>query len=716
MICVNNIIVSPGVLNMKPGERFYNMYAHVYPTTATCSNVVWYSSNASVASVGYTDGYIFANSNGTATIYAAATDGSGVVGTCTVYVSDIVEVDSITLNADSLTLEKNTGVQLYATICPSNASNKEVYWTSSNPEVATVSGDGYVCAVSKGNAYIIATAAGGDGVSTSCSVYVEDKTLAQAIKFEKNIMYMYVSEEKENRYEVRPTDANQAVTWSSGNIRVAKVDANGKVKATGLGSTHIHATAKDGSNCTGSFCVVVSPINSITISADNQPIEVGKSVELDCTISPSTVPHTAFTWSSDDECVASVCCSDSGVVVNAISPGEAIITAVAVDGSGVRGDCCINVTVPFNLKENTEYHLLCNGDSNKALRVGFRNVLDFKYVSPVRGTRLSYWNRQRWILKSSGTSKKLHTKLDDAFYLSNINNTAYVHNNSTNVESELTITPHEGNENLFTIKLANKDLFLTLVEGKFVDVTGDDADMIGMTSFWGEWREYDSSNISSQLWKFVEQPTNNHYGVDTSSIIDATTADELKNSNIEFVAKYYATLANTCYPNKLLTENEVTLLHNRGIKIISIYEDDGATFSTERGISDATRALEMASNLGQAAGSAIYFGVEETPTTFTQLNNYFISVKNTLDSDGRYKVGVYGPAKVCETIKDINHYADYSWLAQADGATFLLPDGNSDYVNYDNPQKYNIKQSEYVTHNSVIFDSNTAVGTNYGQW
>ena len=204
--------------------------------------------------------------------------------------------------------------------------------------------------------------------------------------------------------------------------------------------------------------------------------------------------------------------------------------------------------------------------------------------------------------------------------------------------------------------------------------------------------------------------------MDTSSIINETTANELQNSNIEFVAKYYATLANTNLPNKLLAENEVTLLHNRGIKIISIYEDDGATFSTKRGISDATRALEMASNLGQTVGSAIYFGVEETPTTFTELKNYFSSVKNALDSDGRYKVGVYGPAKVCEVIKDINHYADYSWLAQADGATFSSPDGDSDYVNYDSTQKYNIKQTEEVTHNSVKFDSNTAVGNNYGQW
>lgn len=453
-------------------------------------------------------------------------------------------------------------------------------------------------------------------------------------------------------------------------------------------------------------------VTSITVTPRKQELNVGDKYDLKAEVCPSNATCKSVHWRSLDSDIAYV--SATSGRIHARKEGTTYIYADAVDGSGVYG--YMRIKVNSVVRDNVEYHLLCNGDSNKALRVGFKNVLDFKSVSPIRGTRLSYWNRQRWIVKNSGANKKLYTKLDNTFYLSNIQNKAYVHNNLTNADSELIITPYAGNENLFTIKLANKDLYLTLVDGKFEDVTGDDADYVGMISSWGEWREYDSTNLSNQLWKFVEQPTDNHYGVDTSSIICETTADELKNNNIEFVAKYYATPANIILTNKLLTKGEVTLLHNRGIKIISIYEDDGATFSTERGKSDATRALEMASELGQDAGSAIYFAVEKTPDTFTQLNNYFISVKKTLDSDGRYKVGVYGPAKVCETIKDTNHYAEFSLLAQSDGATFSMPDGDNDYVNYDSSQKYNIKQTENVIYNSVLFDSNTAIGSNYGQW
>ena len=157
MICVNSVSVYPKSISLKVGTWSYAAYAEVCPSNADCKEVQWHSDNSSVASVNSSSGYIYANGVGTAHIYATATDGSGCSDYLTVTVSNTVPVTSVTLNRSSLSLEEGQTASLYATVCPENATNKNVNWTSSNNAVATVSG-GVVTAVSKGSAKITATA------------------------------------------------------------------------------------------------------------------------------------------------------------------------------------------------------------------------------------------------------------------------------------------------------------------------------------------------------------------------------------------------------------------------------------------------------------------------------------------------------------------------------------------------------------------------------
>lgn len=51
---------------------------------------------------------------------------------------EIVDVSSVTLNKTSLNLVTGDSESLVPTISPSNATNKNVKWTSSNIKVATV--------------------------------------------------------------------------------------------------------------------------------------------------------------------------------------------------------------------------------------------------------------------------------------------------------------------------------------------------------------------------------------------------------------------------------------------------------------------------------------------------------------------------------------------------------------------------------------------------
>lgn len=83
-----------------------------------------------------------------------------------------VEVQSVSLDSPTLSMQVGDTERLTATVYPSNASEKTLTWTSNNPSVATVSQSGLVNAVGAGTAVITVKA----GEKTAnCSVTVSPK-------------------------------------------------------------------------------------------------------------------------------------------------------------------------------------------------------------------------------------------------------------------------------------------------------------------------------------------------------------------------------------------------------------------------------------------------------------------------------------------------------------------------------------------------------------
>ena len=80
-----------------------------------------------------------------------------------------ISVTGITLNATTATINQGETAQLMASIVPTNATNKNVTWTSSDPKVATVDSRGKVTAIGVGKATITATTA--DGSKTATATY-----------------------------------------------------------------------------------------------------------------------------------------------------------------------------------------------------------------------------------------------------------------------------------------------------------------------------------------------------------------------------------------------------------------------------------------------------------------------------------------------------------------------------------------------------------------
>ena len=152
-----------------------------------------------------------------------------------------VSVTGVTLEPTSLSLFTGDTAPLTATVQPSDATNQNVTWKSSNTEVATVDANGKVTAVGEGNATITVTTVDGSKTAT-CIVTVT--VPVTGVKLNKETLELFTDGSETLTATVEPGNAtNKNVTWSSSDETIATVDNNGTVTAVGAGKATITATA-----------------------------------------------------------------------------------------------------------------------------------------------------------------------------------------------------------------------------------------------------------------------------------------------------------------------------------------------------------------------------------------------------------------------------------------------------------------------------------------
>ena len=156
-----------------------------------------------------------------------------------------MKVTGVTLDKTTLTLNKGQAKILTPTIIPSNATNKEVRWSSSNKAVAGVGSNGKVSAYAPGTATITCTTRNG-GFKATCKVTVVIPVTG--VTLNKTTYEMSKGKTVTLKATVKPSEAtNKKVTWKSSKTSVATVDSSGKVTAVGKGTATITVTTKDGS-------------------------------------------------------------------------------------------------------------------------------------------------------------------------------------------------------------------------------------------------------------------------------------------------------------------------------------------------------------------------------------------------------------------------------------------------------------------------------------
>ena len=174
---VTGVTLSTNTLSMKVGGTT-TLTANTRPSDATNKSVTWSTNNNAVASV--SNGVVTAKAKGQATITVTTADG-GYTDTCIVTVSETVtttSVTGVTLNKDTLAMNKIGGTQtLSYTITPSNATNKNVTWSTSVPTVASVN-NGLITANANGTTVITIRTTDG-GHTDTCTVTVNDPSYVE---------------------------------------------------------------------------------------------------------------------------------------------------------------------------------------------------------------------------------------------------------------------------------------------------------------------------------------------------------------------------------------------------------------------------------------------------------------------------------------------------------------------------------------------------------
>ena len=170
---VESVTLEKHNLFMKVGDTESN-YVQVNPSNADNKKIIWSSSDERLATVSE-NGEVKALKPGVVWIKAISEDNAEAKDSCKIIINQ--QVTGILLGQDSYQLNGiGESFKLNVSVLPSDATNTNVKWTSSNESVCVVS-NGTVVAVGEGVCVIIATTEDGGYIAT-CTVTV---TIASSI-------------------------------------------------------------------------------------------------------------------------------------------------------------------------------------------------------------------------------------------------------------------------------------------------------------------------------------------------------------------------------------------------------------------------------------------------------------------------------------------------------------------------------------------------------
>ncbi|WP_363319933.1 Ig-like domain-containing protein [Duncaniella sp.] len=317
------VIPATGLVLDKTSLTLYvnnesTLKATVTPETTT-DILVWSSSDTSIATVSK-NGTVTALKSGKAVITATC---GKMSASCAVSV-----IKGVSLSMENANLTLSGTAELTVTIHDSQLAGKNIVWTSSNENVATVK-DGIVTPRTFGECDITATVG---TTSVSCHVTVSGMQITPSGPFT-----MKITETLQLSVIAYPVST---ITWAAGDPAIISVDENGLVTALAAGKTSVKATDGYGKESSVEINILPEPVASITPEKSSLEMHVGETANVNVVIKPEYATEKTLKWTSLNPEVASV---DAYGNITALKEGTAEIQVEAVDGSGVSTSIMVSV-------------------------------------------------------------------------------------------------------------------------------------------------------------------------------------------------------------------------------------------------------------------------------------------------------------------------------------------------------------------------------------
>lgn len=331
-------ITSDNIRDMLVGQSI-SLTAEVLPLTASNRTVSWTSTDTNVCTID-SNGKLTAKGPGDTVIWCSSILDGNINDYILVHV--IEPVDGVVLNLSETTVRKDTEFWLFATVFPATAEYKDVEWSSSDTDIATVDEHGKVTTIQPGTTTITALNPH-SGNSASCVVTVTESVTGIVLKTGDSET-MFVGAKYTIIPEIEPIDAqDKSVTYYCTDTAIATVDDMGVVTALKGGECDIIVTTNDRQLSTKCHITVYEYVGTVTLDRTFDYVNIGKSKQLQVSVTTESASNKNIIWKSADSSIASV---DSEGVVTGNKIGTTVITAAAQDGGGAVSTCVIQVVEP----------------------------------------------------------------------------------------------------------------------------------------------------------------------------------------------------------------------------------------------------------------------------------------------------------------------------------------------------------------------------------
>lgn len=323
---------------LEPDDAF-TLTATVLPENAYDARLTWTSSDEGVVKVN-AGGFVESVGSGRATVTVTTVDG-GFTATCDILV--VTPVEGIEADPSDITLYVGETAPLKVNILPQTATRQAYSSAAGNPEVAEYDIDnGYVKGLKAGSCVFTFQTLENPDLKATCDVTVLQHV--ESVSLNMTQLNMVSGTNYRLTATLLPADASDRnITWTSSNETVATISATGDLNALTPGTAVITATGEGGKSASCEV-TVMQAVTSISLNESSLSIAPGESYSLSATVYPENAAVKDLRWGSTDESVVTV---NSDGVITGVASGEAKVSAVAMDGSGVSAVCNVTVHLPL---------------------------------------------------------------------------------------------------------------------------------------------------------------------------------------------------------------------------------------------------------------------------------------------------------------------------------------------------------------------------------